>query len=107
MTLSKFEDIIQDMIKHNEFLDKCYDLKIDILEACEDQESAITKLWEEVLTIEGADWLWWYLYEKDGIKGKPRKDMKAWDDEKKEICKDIKSLWKYLTKSKYFKTQAV
>ena len=104
MTYTKFEATIQAMIKHNDLIRKAYALKIDLIEAFGDQESAIVALWEEILTPEGADWLWWYLYEKDGISGKPRKDMKAWDADKKEVCKDIRSLWKYLTKSGYFKT---
>jgi len=57
------------------------------------------------LTEEGYDWLGWYLYEKDGISGKPRKDFQAWDHEEKEICKDLKGLWKYLKDYSYFRLQ--
>ena len=104
MTYTKFKAIIQAMIRHNDVIRRAYDLKIDLLDAFEDHEKAIVLLWDEILTVEGADWLWWYLYEKDGISGEPRKELKAWDEEKKEICKDIRGLWKYLTKSGYFKT---
>jgi hypothetical protein len=63
---------------------------------------AVSLLWEQVLTKEGIDWLDWFLYEKDYISGNLRKDLKAWDSDKKEICKDLKSLYKYLIKEKYF-----
>jgi hypothetical protein len=42
------------------------------------------------------------MYEKDGISGKVRKDMRAYDNEK-EILKDLKGLYNYLTTQKYFK----
>jgi predicted protein tyrosine phosphatase len=63
---------------------------------------AVSLLWKQVLTKEGIDWLDWFLYEKDYISGNLRKDLKAWDSDKKEICKDLKSLYKYLIKEKYF-----
>jgi predicted protein tyrosine phosphatase len=63
---------------------------------------AVSLLWKQVLTKEGIDWLDWFLYEKDYINGNLRKDLKAWDSDKKEICKDLKSLYKYLIKEKYF-----
>jgi predicted protein tyrosine phosphatase len=63
---------------------------------------AVSLLWKQVLTKEGIDWLDWFLYEKDYISGNLRKDLKAWGSDKKEICKDLKSLYKYLIKEKYF-----
>ena len=104
MKYAKFESIILHMIKHSKKMQEAYDLKIDLDYVVSYQTLAVELLWEEVLTKEGVEWLWWYLYEKNGISGKPRKELKAWDDKKKEICKNIKSLWKYLTKSKHFKT---
>ena len=66
------------------------------------QGRLINVLWGHILTEEGLDWFNWFMYEKDGISGKPKKDMKA-NDGGKEILKDLKGLYNYLTTQKYFK----
>jgi hypothetical protein len=103
MTYEAFKEIVELQIAHTKRVQALYKLQVDLLDVFSEQEKAIELLWETVLTVHGCDWLSWYLYEKDGISGKPKKHLKAWDNEKKEICKDLKSLWKYLTKEKYFK----
>ena len=75
---------------------------INLIEAFDEQEKVIDALWNKVLTENGKDWLSWYLYEKDAISGKPKKDFKAHDGNV-EICKDVKGLYDYLNKNKYFK----
>jgi hypothetical protein len=102
MTYAQFKQIIDWQIAHSQNIDKLYNLKINLIEAFDEQEKVIDALWKQVLTANGDEWLGWYLYEKDGISGKPRKDMKAHDGEV-EICKDIKGLYEYLSKQKYFK----
>jgi trans-2-enoyl-CoA reductase len=102
MTYEKFEEIISHMVNHCSRTHKAYELKLDLLEFDEDIQMAVSLLWKQVLTKEGIDWLDWFLYEKDYIHGNLRKDLKAWDADKKEICKDLKSLYKYLVKEKYF-----
>ena len=103
MTYKAFKQIIDLQIAHTKRVKALYDLKLDLIETFEEQERAIELLWKELLTEFGYDWLSWYLYEKDGVSGKPRATLSAWDEEKNEICKDLKGLWKYLTKEKYFK----
>ena len=76
-----------------------------MIDTFDEQEIAIQLLWREVLTEDGYDWLSWYLYEKDGISGKPRKHLQAWDENKIEICQNLKALWKYLIKGEHFKTK--
>jgi len=102
MTYSQFKQIIDWQIAHSQKMDKLYKLNINLIEAFDEQEKVIDALWKQVLTADGDFWLSWYLYEKDGISGKPRKDMKAHDGDV-EICKDIKGLYDYLSKNKYFK----
>jgi len=103
MEYSKFKSIIELMITHNKKSHIAYNvLAINLYDTFEEQSKAIDLLWHAILTIEGEEWLSWYLYEKDGVSGNPRKDFKAWDG-KKEICKDIKGLYDYLTKQKYFR----
>lgn len=102
MTYKDFKQIIDWQIVHSQKIDKLYNLKINLLEAFEEQDKVIDALWKQVLTADGDDWLGWYLYEKEGISGKPRKDFRAHDGDV-EICKDIKGLYDYLNKNKYFK----
>ena len=107
MTYEKFKEIINLQIAHHNRILALSKLKVDLVELFDEQDKAVQLLWQEVLTEFGYDWLSWYLYEKGGISGKPRKDLKAWDKEKKEICKNIRSLWKYLIKEEYFVNQLV
>lgn len=105
MTYEKFKEIINLQITHHNRILALSELKVDLVELFDEQDKAIQLLWQEVLTEFGYDWISWYLYERDGISGKPRKDLKAWDKDKKEICKDLKSLWTYLIKEEYFVNQ--
>ena len=102
MTYEEFNKIIDLQIVHSQKMDKLYKLNIDLIEAFDEQEKVIDLLWKQVLTADGDDWLSWYLYEKDGISGNPRKDLDAHDGDV-EICKDVKGLYDYLSKNKYFK----
>ena len=107
MTYEKFKEVIELQIAHHKKIQALYRLKVDLIEAFDEQGKANQLLWQEVLTEFGYDWLSWYLYEKDGISGNPRGHLKAWDKEKKEICKSIRSLWEYLIKEEYFVNQLI
>lgn len=107
MTYGTFEAIVALQSAHHKRIQALHKLKVDLMDTFDEQEKAIELLWQEILTEYGYDWLCWFLYEKDGISGKPRKDLQAWDEEKNEICKDLKSLYSYLIKEKYFKFQLV
>lgn len=102
MKYKKFKQIIDFQISHNNKMDEIYKCKIDLLDVMNDIQRAVEVLWEEVLTEDGAGWLNWYLYEKDGISGNPREDLTA-NDNGVEICKDVKGLHEYLVKQDYFK----
>jgi hypothetical protein len=102
MKYEKFKAIIDYQIGHNNKMDEIYKCKIDLLDVMNDIQRAVEVLWEELLTEDGNEWLNWYLYEKDGISGKPQKDFTANDSDGKEICKDLKGLYEFLVKEKYF-----
>ena len=102
MTYKQFKQIIDWQIAHEKKIYDAYKLKIDLIETFDEQEKVIDALWKQVLTTNGDDWVRWYLYEKNGISGKPKKDFKAHDGDV-EICKDVKGLYDYLSKNKYFK----
>lgn len=101
-TYTEFKKIIDLQIAHSKRLDKLHDLGIDFIELFSQTDTIIDLLWSQILTEHGEDWLSWYLYEKDGISGKPKKDIKA-DDKGNEICKDLKGTYNYLKENKYFK----
>lgn len=103
MTFEDFKEIIDTMVEHRKLVDQAYKLNIDLIDFCDNQSTTIDALWAQVLTVEGKDWLDWFLYEKDYISGDIRKDLRAYDESKKEICKDLKGLHDYLTKQNYFK----
>ena len=103
MEYEQFEKIINLQSEHSKRLSELYNLRVDVLELCDELQTAITLLWEEIHTVEGADWLSWFLYEKNYIGGELRQDLTAWDSDKKEICKDLKGLYDYLKESNYFR----
>ena len=102
MEYEQFEKIINLQSEHSKRLSELYKLRVDVLELCDELQTAISLLWDEILTVEGADWLSWFLYEKNYIGGELREDLTAWDENKKEICKDLPGLYEYLKESKYF-----
>jgi len=42
---------------------------------------------------EAADWISWFMYEKDFGR---REDLGAWDEDKNEICKTVDQLYDYI-----------
>jgi len=103
MTYSKFKEIIDLMIKQNAKIHSAYDLKIDLIDFYDESDKTVHLLWSSILNEYGLDWLNWYLYEKNGISGTPDKKLTAHDLDGTEICKNVKGLYQYLTKYKYFK----
>ena len=107
MEYEKFKQLIDLQIAHRKRVQALYKLKVDLIETFDEQYKVVDLLWQEVLTEFGYDWLMWYLYEKNGVSGEPRADLQAWDDEKNEICKDVRGLWEYLIKEEYFVNQLI
>jgi hypothetical protein len=103
MNYKDFKRMIDLMVANSNKAGKAYELNIDIYDFCDNYERVIHLLISIILTENGQEWFDWFMYEKGGITGKIKKDMKAYDENKKEICKNIKGLHKYLTKNKYFK----
>lgn len=107
MTYETFKQIIDLQITHHKRIQSLCELKVDLIETFAEQDRVVEMLWKEVLTEYGYDWLTWYLYDKDGVSGKPRIELRAWDSDQNEVCKDLKGLWEYLTQEKYFKVELV
>ena len=104
MTFEEFKPIIDLMVANSKRVSAAYDLRIDLIEFDDDNQRLVSMLWRHILTEEGYEWLDWFLYEKDYTHdGIGRKELQAWDENGKEICKNLKGLHTYLTKQKYFK----
>ena len=104
MEFEKFKKILDLQVEHHKRMHALYDLKVDVLDTFDELERVVEMLWAELLTPEGADWLSWFLYDKDYVSGTLREDLNAWDGEK-EICKDLQGLYDYLKDSNYFVTK--
>jgi hypothetical protein len=102
MKYKRFKEVIEKLVNLQKSQSEIYKIGIDLVEREEPYHEIISILWDEILTKEGKDWLEWFLYEKGAINGKPRKDMKAWDKDGKEICKDLKGLHEYLSENNCF-----
>lgn len=103
MEYERFKKILDLQKEHSKRISDLYDLKVDLLDTFDELQTTISLLWDEILTVEGADWLSWFLYEKNYISGELREDLTAWDENKKEICKDLRGLYDYLKESNYFR----
>jgi len=107
MNYDDFKAIINLMVTQSKNSRAAYKLGIDLMDFCETQNTLVNALWVQILTIEGKDWLDWFMYEKDYIEdGKINKSIQAWDEDGNEICKDLKGLYNYLLTQKYFKNYA-
>ena len=105
MDYKNFKSLIDILIEQSKKSSKAHDLGLDLYDYIDSYHRGYKILIREVLNDYGVDWFEWYLYEKKGITGKPDKEMKAWDKDKKEICYDVRSLYNYLKENKYFKNQ--
>ena len=91
------------MKEMSEKCDKAYKMGIDLNEFMDTQYYVTTHLWEAVLTEKGMEWFCWFMYERSYLH-ELRDDMKAWDEHKNEICKDLDGLYEYLVTNNHFNT---
>lgn len=103
MEFSKFKEYVDILSKLRQENHQLYKIGVNLTEREESYQTLLSILWKEILTDDGINWLEWFLYDKGAIDGCIREDIKAWDAEKNEICKDLNGLHKYLKKSGYFK----
>lgn len=100
MTYEQFEKIILALQKSHDNANLLYRNGVDITDITDHLASIIEQLLSLVFTAEGADWIDWFMYEKEFGK---REDLKAWDVDKNEIAYDIKSLYDLLINEYYNK----
>ena len=107
ITFTEFKELINQTRDFHCKIMEMHKLGIDIDNIIYPLETVNQKLWEYLLTAEGADWVAWFLYERGWAYGievfKLKKYLKAYDKNKKEICKDIGGLYDLLKKDNYLK----
>jgi len=90
MEYEQFKDLIETIEKVRERSSALYKLDIDLLDFEDSYFKIIDLLMKSVFDEEGHDWIDWYLYERIGFNDKVNL---ATDENGKEICYDIPSLW--------------
>ena len=89
MKLEVFTEIINKIIKQSDKVHALYELDIDLINYSDDHNSVINILLEVYYGKDGADWIGWYLWERD-----PDGTIdQATTNDGKPICYDIQSLW--------------
>jgi hypothetical protein len=89
MKLEVFEEILNKLRKQSDKQDALYALDVDLINYSDDHNSVINILLEVYYGKEGADWISWYMWERD----ENGDQYQATSSDGKPICYDDKSLW--------------
>jgi hypothetical protein len=90
MEYKNFESIIENLEQLISRNGSLYKLGVDLTNYEEPYYKIINQLIDSIFNDKGKDWIDWYLYERPTFIGTTNK---AWDENGKEICYDIPSLW--------------
>jgi hypothetical protein len=90
MEYEQFKNLIETIEKVRERSSALYKLDIDLLDFEDSYFKIIDLLMKSVFDEDGHGWVDWYLYERIGFNDKVNL---ATDENGKEICYDIPSLW--------------
>ena len=89
MKLEVFAEILNKLRKQSDKEHALYALDVDLINFSDDYSSVINILLEVYYGKEGADWIAWYLWERDPVGDQ----YQATDKNGNAICYDDKSLW--------------
>ena len=89
MKLEVFAEILNKLRKQSDKEHALYALDVDLINFSDDYTSVINILLEVYYGKEGADWIAWYLWERDPVGDQ----YQATDKDGNPICYDDKSLW--------------
>jgi len=89
MKLEVFTEILNRLKKQSDKEHALYVLDIDTINFSDNYTSVINILLEVYYGKEGADWIGWYLWERDPVGTSDQ----ATTNDGKPICYDIQSLW--------------
>ena len=89
MKLEVFAEILNKIKKQSDKQDALYDLDVDLINYSDDHNSVIDMLLQVYYGKDGADWISWYIWERDPNGASDQ----ATTSDGKPICYDVKSLW--------------
>ena len=93
MKLEVFERIVNGIISQQEKSHTLYKMGIDLMGHEESYQETVSLLLRAYYGADGADWIDWYIYEREGISGNIND---ATDADGNPICYDIPSLWRFV-----------
>ena len=102
MKRKQFKQLINLLDEQQQSIDKAYAIDIDILEFMNPMFTANEILFKEAFGEEAAEWISWFMYEKDFGR---REDLGAWDEDKTEICRTVDELYDYIKSLKKKKSK--
>ena len=89
MKLEVFTEILNKLRKQSDKEHALYALNVDLINFSDDYSTVIDMLLEVYYGKEGAEWIGWYMWERD-----PAGTIdQATTSDGKPICYDVKSLW--------------
>jgi hypothetical protein len=92
MDLKSFTKLIKGLQAYDKKVSNAYELGIDVLSFGDDYyKEVVQPLLKESFGSEGIEWIEWYVWGRDLRTGEI---SKAWDENGKEICQNISSLYK-------------
>ena len=89
MKLEVFTEILNKLKKQSDKHDVLYELDIDLVNFSDNYTTVIEILLQVYYGKEGADWISWYMWERDPVGTIDQ----ATTNDGKPICYDVKSLW--------------
>ena len=89
MKLEVFTEVLNRLRKQSDKQDVLYELDIDLINFSDDHASVINILLEVYYGKDGADWISWYLWDRDPLGTIDQ----ATTNDGTPICYDVKSLW--------------
>ena len=96
MDYKVFTKILRLQKKGSAALAKAHKAKVDLYDFTEPYDAAISLLLSAYYGKDGADWISWFVWEKDG-----NDEMKAYDADDNEICRTTKELWEMVEHGRF------
>ncbi len=93
MKRKQFNMLMHLLEKQSMQIDNVMPFGIDLIEFMDPLYKVNDMLMKEAFGEEAADWISWFMYEKDFGR---RDDIKAWDKDDTEICRTVDQLYDYV-----------
>jgi hypothetical protein len=101
MNKDTFEKIILNLQLAQKRSRELYKLGLDLMQIEETYEVVIDELFRAAFNTDQLEWINWFLYERDGLRGDIDKAYKTVGKKKVEICHHIDSLWETIQEYEY------